>query len=130
MEGSPMLNEKIGEVLKYYRKLNKWSVADVTVKLKEEFNLEVAEKTIYGWESNQCHPTSDTFLSLCELYRIHNLQDTFFSDQKKKDFKISSDEVQLIKYYRANPSLQEAIQRMLNMPVNSKETNDEIPEDE
>ena len=40
---------------------------------KAEFKalfLTVAEKTVYGWESNQAHPTSDVFVALCDIYKI------------------------------------------------------------
>ena len=60
-----MKNNKIGDLLKTYRKTNHWSVEDVSIKLKEEYGLNIAEKTIYGWESNQAHPTADTFVALC-----------------------------------------------------------------
>lgn len=49
-----MKNAKISEVLKNYRKLNKLSVRDVSGILKEK-SLNVAEKTIYGWESGVSH---------------------------------------------------------------------------
>ena len=67
-----MKNAKISEVLKNYRKLNKLSVRDVSGILKEK-SLNVAEKTIYGWESGQTQPNADTLLMLCEIYNIENI---------------------------------------------------------
>ena len=75
-----MKNAKISEVLKNYRKLNKLSVRDVSGILKEK-SLNVAEKTIYGWESGQTQPNADTLLMLCEIYNIENIGcDPFGSD--------------------------------------------------
>lgn len=45
-----MRNELIPKVLKEYRKRNHYTVKDVAVKLKEH-EMEIAPKTIYGWES-------------------------------------------------------------------------------
>lgn len=45
-----MANIKIAPVLKKCRKQNDLSVHEVSKKLKER-SLNVAEKTIYGWES-------------------------------------------------------------------------------
>lgn len=39
---------------------------DVSGILKEK-SLNVAEKTIYGWESGQTQPNADTLLMLCEF---------------------------------------------------------------
>ena len=64
-----MKNEKIGQALKKYRKKNAMSVPDVALKLRTEYNRKVAEKTIYGWESNQAHPTTDMFLTLAAWHR-------------------------------------------------------------
>ena len=53
-----MRNDIIGEVLKKYRKANGLEVHDVAILLKERYGLDIADKTIYGWESNQAHPVT------------------------------------------------------------------------
>lgn len=45
-----MRNELIPKVLKEYRKRNHYSVKDVSIRLMEH-DIDVAPKTIYGWES-------------------------------------------------------------------------------
>ena len=58
-----MRNELIPKVLKEYRKRNHYSVKDVSIRLMEH-DIDVAPKTIYGWESGQAQPTADTLLLL------------------------------------------------------------------
>lgn len=111
-----MKNNKIGEVLKKYRKLNGYQVRDVAGILQEKHQLNVAEKTIYGWESNQAHPTTDMFLILCEIYQIANIADIFYpSNPDISDFAVSSEERNLVEAYREHPELQPAIKRMLEV---------------
>lgn len=110
-----MRNEKIGNVLKKYRKLNGLSVHDVALILHQDYQLQVAEKTIYGWESNQAHPTSDMFLILCEIYQINNIADPFFGNRTSREFAITSEERALIQSYRKHPQCQEAIRQLLEL---------------
>lgn len=117
-----MRNDKIGEVLKRYRKQNQMSVTEVAIELQKRYHQNVAEKTIYGWESNQAHPTSDMFLHLCDLYRINNLNEAFGNEKisRKAEFRITSEERSLIEHFRLQPpALQDAIKRALNMEDSS-----------
>ena len=111
-----MKNNQIGILLKKYRKLNSLSVSDVAVELQEKYGVAVAEKTIYGWESNQAHPTSDVFVALCGIYKINNLSDVFHS-KESKSFHISSEERKLIEHYREYPEMQAVIRKLLNMDI-------------
>ena len=117
-----MKNNRIGEVLKQYRKQNSMSVTDVMVQLRDRYELSVAEKTIYGWESNQAHPTCDTFITLCEMYHINNVADMFSqnSPKKSKDFIITPEERQIIEQFRKQPEMRSAIKRLLGIPTNTK----------
>ncbi len=109
-----MKNNQIGEMLKKYRRLNALSVKDVTVELDEKYGVKVAEKTVYGWESNQAHPTSDVFVALCDIYKINNISDVFNS-KESKGFPITAEERRIIEQYRQTPELQAAIRRILNI---------------
>ena len=108
-----MKNEKISEVLKNYRKLNKLSVRDVSVLLKEK-SLNVAEKTIYGWESGQTQPNADTLLMLCEIYNIENILNTF-GYTNKEPLNLTKHEEKLIKQYRKHPEIQGAVNKLLDV---------------
>ena len=110
-----MKNEQIGKVLKKYRKLNALSVADVVLELSEKYGVQVAEKTVYGWESNQAHPRSDTFIALCDIYKIGNVTDVFSESNDSKSFPITAEERALLENYRRNPDAQKIIKRILLM---------------
>lgn len=110
-----MKNEQIGKMLKKYRKLNKLSVSDVAVKLAEQYGLSIAEKTIYGWESNQAHPTTATFVALCDIYKINGISDIFSDTVEPKGFPITTDERQILEQYRSNPQLQPIIKKILDL---------------
>lgn len=110
-----MLNQKIGAALRFHRKRNGLSVRDVAIALENEYQLKVAEKTIYGWESNQAHPTTDTFLILCELYQIHNISKAFSDTPDSLDFGITADEKKLIMAYRNHPDMQKAVNQLLDI---------------
>lgn len=110
-----MRNDKIGEVLKDYRKRRNLTVNEVSVLFQERYNLSVSEKTIYGWESNQSHPSSDKFIILCEIYQIKDILRAF-QGQESKDVPLSKDEQELIDVYRdQDPNIQNAIRRVLGI---------------
>lgn len=106
-----MKNQLIPKVLKEYRKKNKYSVSEVALLLKER-SINVATKTIYGWESGQSQPSADTLLALCEIYNVQNILNAFGYDNED-NFQLTSQERALIKSYRAHPELQEAVNILL-----------------
>lgn len=115
-----MKNKKIGEMLKIYRKQNNMSVPDVCVRLKEDFGMNVAEKTVYGWESNQAHPTADTFVAMCELYHIDSLNSAFTNPGSAMPLTLSEEEVELVLNYRKQTAYQLAVRRLLLMKTPRK----------
>ena len=109
-----MRNNKIGTMLKKYRRLNNLSIGDVVIELRDKYGVSVAEKTVYGWESNQAHPTSDVFVALCDIYKINNISDVFNS-KEPKGFPITAEERQVIEHYREYPEMQSVIRKILNI---------------
>lgn len=108
-----MKNEKIAQVLKQYRKSNNLTVKDVAELLKEH-SINVAVKTIYGWESGQTQPDADTLLILCKIYNIKNILTTFgYIDDK--EFNVTKHEEDLIIGYRNHPEIQYAIKKLLDL---------------
>lgn len=106
-----MRNEYIPKVLKEYRKKNHYTVNDVSLMLRER-SLEVAPKTIYGWESGQANPSADMLLTLCEMYHINDILGSF-GYRGNEDFYVSPTERTLVEAYRAHPELQEAVEILL-----------------
>ena len=107
-----MRNESISKALKEYRKRNQLTVNDVALLLHDR-SLEVAPKTIYGWESGQAQPSADMLLTLCEMYNITNILGAF-GYEGNEDFHITPSERKLIESYRSHPDLQEAVDILLN----------------
>lgn len=128
-----MRNEYIPKVLKEYRKKNHYTVNDVSMLLHER-SIEVAPKTIYGWESGQANPSADMLLTLCEMYDIKDILAAFGYDGNE-NFHVSATERTLIESYRAHPELQEAVQillgcrqpRRIPRKVNEDATDKKVP---
>ena len=104
----------VGDVLRRYRKQNQLTVSDVVVELRN-YNVNVAEKTLYGWESNQSKPRSDAFVALCDIYKINNLNEAFHPENGSKALLITSEERALIQHYRSHPDMQKAVRALLKM---------------
>lgn len=107
---------QIGETLRTMRKSHGWTVEDVARLLKERYNVEVAAKTIYGWESDQTYPRTETLLMICELYDTDSMIGGLFHTPSDRSFPITIDERRMIQMYRMHPELQNAIKRMLDAP--------------
>ncbi len=110
-----MKNEQIGKILKKYRKMNQLSVHDVVIELSDKYGVDIAEKTLYGWESNQAHPSSSMFIALCDIYKITNVTDVFSEEMESKGFPITQEERHLIEQYRRNEDLQPVIRKILDL---------------
>lgn len=116
-----MKNPNIARMLKYYRKLNRYSVKDV-VDIFDKHNNKVALKTIYGWESGQTQPSADNLMFLCELYKIDNILETFgygSSSPQEESISLSEIEKEIIIQYRKTPTMQPAILKLLNIEPHS-----------
>lgn len=111
-----MRNPNIASALKYYRKLNKLSVNEVSAILKEN-NFQAAPKTIYGWESGNTQPDADTLMVLCEIYHIDNVLEAFGYKQSSNDTTLilTEQEKQLVLKYREQEAMQPAVNKLLNL---------------
>ena len=110
-----MKNERIGAILRYYRKINKLSVSDVVKKLELE-DTYVAEKTVYGWENSQTQPDADNLLKLCKIYHIEDVLSSFeYLPSDTTPIRLTEFEEKLIKSYRNNPQYHDAIKKLLDI---------------
>lgn len=110
-----MKNPNIAKVLKYYRKCNHLSVAEVSERLEQISPVPVAKKTIYGWESGQTQPDADMLLCLCKIYHIDDILSAFGYVTEEGRFSLSTVERNLIINYRERPELQSAINMLLGV---------------
>ncbi len=109
-----MKNPNIAKVLKAYRKLNKYTVVDLAVKL-DEHKLQVAPKTIYSWENGTTQPDADTLLILCKIYHIENILGTFGYTSPMDELFLSKEERNLVLQYRNHPEMQVAVKKLLEI---------------
>ena len=98
-----MKNIQIGAALKTMRKNRGWTIHDVVVQLNDLYNIAVAEKTVYGWESDQAYPRTETLLLLCELYQSDTFTGNLLHIPADKSFPITADERHVIEMYRRHP---------------------------
>lgn len=78
------MDTSISTFLKTKRKELKFSVKDIVRELsKREIN--VSEKTVYSWESGHRQPDADTFLVLCDIYNVKNLNEEFPRNKKSPE---------------------------------------------
>ncbi len=61
----------IGSFLKQIRKASGYSVKEAVHEL-EAYNIIIASKTLYGYESGHTMPNADTFITLCHIYQCEN----------------------------------------------------------
>jgi transcriptional regulator with XRE-family HTH domain len=118
-----MKNIQIGSALKTMRKNRGWTIHDVVVQLNDLYNIAVAEKTVYGWESDQAYPRTETLLLLCELYQSDAFTGNLLHIPADKSFPITADERHVIEMYRRHPELQSAVKRVLDVPVKKPSAN-------
>lgn len=117
-----MKNPKIGNVLKYYRKLNDLSVNEVS-ELLTKYNSPAASKTIYAWENSTTQPDADTLMLLCEIYHIENVLEAFGYKEKEVNppLSLTQHEKNLVLKYRKNKLMQPAVDRLLGLDEQSPE---------
>ena len=113
---TPFSVDEIILAIKKYRKLNALSVSDVVYTLSERYGVNVAEKTVYGWESNQAQPTASMLVALCDIYKINNVSDIFSEKVEPRGFAITPEERTLIERYRQNRDMQQVIRKLLDFP--------------
>jgi transcriptional regulator with XRE-family HTH domain len=107
--------ELIGDSLKKYRKSLGLTVPQVAAIMQKDYDLKVAAKTIYGWESNQCFPPTQKMIALCEIYQISDLGTSFSQKKDSKNFKITPLERRVVQGFRDNPQMQPAVCRLLGV---------------
>ena len=114
LRGEDMNKQHIGKVLRDYRKKNNLTVNDVALKL-EEHSINVSPKSIYGWENGQTQPNAETLLVLCEIYNIEQILFTFGYRTRAANYAVSEYENRLLKQYRAQPHMHDAVHKLLDL---------------
>lgn len=108
-----MKNEMIAKVLKELRKQNSLTVHDVVLKLSDK-SINVADKTLYGWESGQAQPDADTLLVLCEIYQVNDILSTF-GYKENTPINATEYEKKVIFALRKHPEMVSAVNKLLEI---------------
>lgn len=112
-----MNNPNLGRMLRYYRKACGYSVQQVADKLKNEYNISLSPKTIYGWENSQNQPSADTLLVLCKIYNINRILDSlgYEGEPEQAPLILSKEERELVIKYRSHKYFNSAIRKLLDI---------------
>lgn len=62
------MNSTIATILKQLRKSSRLSVKQASIQLKQ-YGIDIASKTLYGYESGISMPNADVFVALCKIYQ-------------------------------------------------------------
>ena len=111
------MGTNVSKILKSKRKELKLSVKDVIAKL-EKRGVTVSDKTLYSWESGHRQPDADTFIILCDIYKITSF--TQIEVPEKEPLKDSKLNTILHNYDKLNDrgktALMEQTEVMASMP--------------
>lgn len=97
--------------LKNLRKQRKIKIESVVDYLQKN-GIEVAVKTVYGWENGQASPSVQAFIALCSFYEIKDVLSLFFNENNVNDDKIEI--YTLWNDYQSHKEMQEAIDKLLD----------------
>lgn len=117
-------SDLIGDSLKKYRKAMGLTVPQVSAIMQKNYDLKVAAKTIYGWESNQCYPPTQKMLALCEIYQINDIGMSFAPKKDSRNFVITPLERKIVQGFRDNPEMRPAVCRLLGIDADADEAAD------
>lgn len=102
----------IGEKLKQLREDNNMTRKEVADKLKK-FDIDISDKTLYGYESGRNSTNADMFLALCQIYKCNNIMGTF--SNSVDDILFTNSEWEIISKYRSlDPHGQDMVDTVLN----------------
>ena len=76
-------------------------------------------KTVSAWENNHGQPDAEILLQLCDIYNVDNILEEFRENEKPiykvSDIILGEHERELVLAYRRQPSMQEAVDKLLGL---------------
>lgn len=116
----------IGEKLKLLRENNNMTRKEVADRLKN-YNIDISDKTLYGYESGRNSANADMFLALCQIYKCNNIMETF--SNTVEDVLFTNKEWTIIERYRKlNPHVKEVVDFVLDKEYENSITATELKE--
>ncbi len=111
-----MSREHIAKVLKNLRLKNNLTAQQVGKMIGK------SGKTVSAWENNHGQPDAEILIKLCDIYNVDDILREFREDTRPS-LVLNEHERQLIISYRKQPSMQDAVDRLLGMTDESKKVN-------
>lgn len=68
-----MDKKEIGAKLREYRKKCGLDAKDVSNRLLNQFNITLADKSLYNYETGRTSPTPNVLLALCSIYGVRDI---------------------------------------------------------
>lgn len=78
-----------------------------------EYDIDVAVKTVYGWEGGQANPSLQAFIALCSIYGVKDILQLFDDESDKSDEGVQMHV--LWDAYRKHPEMQLAVKKLLDL---------------
>lgn len=98
-----MDNARIGLKLKELRKDSGKKWGQILSELKEDYGIEVAQSTIYGYENGHASPDVDLFMALCLIYGCDDILYYFGYRSTPMNSKHTPEESELLDRYKQLP---------------------------
>jgi len=86
---------------------------EVVQRLKLQYDIDLSDKTLYGYERAVSSPNVPLFLALCRIYEIEDVAGSL-EQSKTRRRSLTATEEKLVNYFRqASPEAQELALKML-----------------
>lgn len=86
---------------------------EVVRRLKQQYDIDLSDKTLYGYERAVSLPNVPLFLALCRIYEIEDVSGSL-ERAKTRRRSLTVTEERLVTYFRqASPEAQELVLKML-----------------
>ncbi len=115
------MDSTIASILKQLRKSAKLSVKQASDQLKQ-YGIDIASKTLYGYESGLSMPNADVFVALCNIYHCGETGSILSSSSALAEHaaqneiaqnKITQDEITLLNDFKTLDSFGQALVRQV-----------------
>ena len=103
--------------------MSRYEIAATLKRLRAKSGLKADEvgallgksgKTVNAWENGRGQPDADTLIALSDIYGVVDIL-AEFKGEKEDKILLSTHETDLIRAYRAQPSIQVAVDRLLGI---------------
>lgn len=107
-------------------------IAKQLKRLREQSGLTAAQvgeavgksgKTVNAWENNRGQPDAEILMKLCDIYNVTDILSEFNPEKGENNITLSLHEIKVITAYRDDPSMQVAVDRLLNVHPEDRSLN-------